>query len=381
MEDPTPCIFESDATAIKTFVREMVTQSVVPFMERLSANWNEQVASRRRGISGRFISLSKRFAPFSSSRTMSGTFGQSSSGSSYDSLQGYYRPDTPEAVMRKLADFAFMLRDIKLAQSTYDSIRADYNNDKAWKHQAGASEMAALSTLLGSPSSNSKSKLELTNQLLETAYYSYITRCGAPYYALRSLALSVELLKLRGSSSADDAARWASRIIEGQLVGSTGNALFTERVGACFGSRKGIGSMKWGARKRKALWAVLATEAWLKLERIQAAERCLNEACTLYSIGDPESPPLAFEQIRFYIEDLQRELSTSKALPVDYEGGNDLEGDETLQVEEVSEKLDNRSHRKSLIGGAAAFGGLDASPLSSFREKQNGPGFQDDHFE
>ncbi|KAJ2965950.1 hypothetical protein NUW58_g10788 [Xylaria curta] len=33
-EDPTKYIFESDATAIRTFIREMVTQSIIPTMER-----------------------------------------------------------------------------------------------------------------------------------------------------------------------------------------------------------------------------------------------------------------------------------------------------------------------------------------------------------
>ena len=40
--------------------------------------------------------------------------------------------------MRKLADFAFMLRDWKLAHSTYDIVRKDFANDKAWKYAAGA---------------------------------------------------------------------------------------------------------------------------------------------------------------------------------------------------------------------------------------------------
>jgi len=40
--------------------------------------------------------------------------------------------------MRKLADYAFMLRDWKLAHSTYDILRKDFANDKAWKYAAGA---------------------------------------------------------------------------------------------------------------------------------------------------------------------------------------------------------------------------------------------------
>ena len=66
-EDPTPYLFESDATAVRTFVRELVTQSIVPSMERSCATWNEQVATRRRGISGKLMSLSKRWTPFGSS--------------------------------------------------------------------------------------------------------------------------------------------------------------------------------------------------------------------------------------------------------------------------------------------------------------------------
>jgi trafficking protein particle complex subunit 8 len=40
--------------------------------------------------------------------------------------------------MRKLADYAFMLRDWRLAHSTYDIVRKDFGNDKAWKYAAGA---------------------------------------------------------------------------------------------------------------------------------------------------------------------------------------------------------------------------------------------------
>ncbi|CRK34049.1 hypothetical protein BN1723_014817 [Verticillium longisporum] len=140
-EDPTRHIFESDATAIRTFVREMVTQSIIPTMERHVSVWNDQVASRRRGIAGRFMNLSRKWGGFGgSSRT---SVGGSGSTSSFES-QGYYRPDAPEAIMRKLADYAFMLRDWKLAHSTYDLLRSDFSDAKAWKYHAATNEMAAL---------------------------------------------------------------------------------------------------------------------------------------------------------------------------------------------------------------------------------------------
>ncbi|KAF2143829.1 uncharacterized protein K452DRAFT_268256 [Aplosporella prunicola CBS 121167] len=282
VEDPTPCLFESDATALRTFIRELVTQSVVPTMERLTVTWNEQVASRRRGISGRFMSLSKRWTGFGTSSRHSGAL-QGGSGSNYDSLQGFYRPDTPEAIMRKLADYAFMLRDYRLASSTYEILRSDFNNDKAWKYYAGANEMTVIATLMTPTHVSSKTRSENLDQMLETASYSYISRCASPYHALRTLALGLELLKLRGSSASEDAARWAARILELRLVGPIGHALFTERMGACYASIQGIGTMQWGVRRRKAgLWAVLAADAWVRMEKSVQAEKCLDESAALY---------------------------------------------------------------------------------------------------
>jgi len=131
-EQPTTCLPDSDATGIQTMVREMAQVSVIPFMERCIATWNDQVASRRRGISGRFISMSKRYFSTSSSRN------STSSSSNYDPLSQSYPPSSPEAQMRKLADYAFMVRDWRLAHSIYELLRTDFNNDKAWKYHAGA---------------------------------------------------------------------------------------------------------------------------------------------------------------------------------------------------------------------------------------------------
>lgn len=40
--------------------------------------------------------------------------------------------------MRKLADYAFLLRDWRLAHGVYELLRTDFTNDKAWKYHAGA---------------------------------------------------------------------------------------------------------------------------------------------------------------------------------------------------------------------------------------------------
>ncbi|KAK8211983.1 ER-golgi trafficking TRAPP I complex 85 kDa subunit-domain-containing protein [Phyllosticta capitalensis] len=349
LEDPTPCLFESDATAIRTFVRELVTQSIVPTMERLAMTWNEQVASRRKGISGRFMSLSKRWSTFGSSSRGSGNPLQGGSGSNYDSLQGFYRPDTAEAIMRKLADYAFMLRDFRLASSTYDILRTDYNNDKAWKYYAGANEMTVVSSLLVPNSMSSKTRVENVDQMLETAHYSYYTRCGSPYHALRALSLGLELLKLRGSSASDDAARWAQRILESPgIVGPIGRTLFTERISDCYAGMRGVGSMSWGMRRRKAgLWAVQAADLWLKLDRGVQAEKCLDAASVLYGLtseaAEPVSsskedddekqlqhPPshrhgsiLEFEHMRSFMDTLRQGVVTSRLAARGFMGAND----------------------------------------------------------
>lgn len=56
-------IHTEDLESLKTMVRELVVQSVIPFMERCVTTWNEQIASSRRGIAGRFFSASQNISP------------------------------------------------------------------------------------------------------------------------------------------------------------------------------------------------------------------------------------------------------------------------------------------------------------------------------
>lgn len=357
--DPTPYIFESDATAIRAFIREMVTQSIIPSMERASATWNDQVASRRRGLSGRFMSLSKRFTTFGNRNSSGPTLGGAVS--NYDSLQGFYRPDAPEALMRKLADYSIMLRDFRLAHSTYEILCQDFKNDKAWRHYAGANEMAAVSLLLAT-GANNKIRIEGIDLYLDTAYYSYVTRAGAPYNALRTLVLGVELLKMRGGNALDDAARWSNKILDDKLVGSVGHALFMERVGICFNERRRIGGLEGIDRHRKAaFWNMLAADAWMRLEKASQAERCLSEATRLYGRGNGKEG-IAFGSMANFLLNLQEAISANRG-GVHHIDGEDLLGDEIVEpMQQVSEQVDQRpstlaaahAHRKSLSTGRIA---------------------------
>ena len=362
-------------------------------MERAVAQWNEQVLARRRGISGRFMSLSKRWTPFGSSRNSSSS-STLSANSNYDSLQGFYRPDAPEALMRKLADYCFMLRDWKLALSTFDILRQDFQNDKAWRHYAGASEMAALSALINTSPLSSKTRTDNIDAWIEAASYSYTDRqrSAAPYYALRTLALGLELLRLRGSSAADDAARWAARIIETGLVGAIGSALFTERTAACYSIRTGLGAFKLGARRRKAaLWAVLAAETWWRLDKALQAEKCLDLALRLYGqrseTADTNNAPLKlpYAEMQTYIDELRQQILglrlTNRGLTESMTDDAE-EGEHSFAVEEATETLDTspRAHRKSLIGAAAPLP-MDMGPLSPRLERGKEGEKASDNFE
>ncbi|KAF1839531.1 hypothetical protein BDW02DRAFT_514783 [Decorospora gaudefroyi] len=380
--DPTPYFPDSDISSLRTFIRELVTQSIIPNMERSVATWNEQILSRRRGLSGRFMSLSKRWTPFGGSRTSSSS-STASGNSNYDSLQGFYRPDAPEAIMRRLADYCFMLRDWKLALSTYEILRTDFQNDKAWRHYAGAAEMAALSALMAPTPLSAKSRSENIDAWIEAASYSYTDRqrSAAPYYALRTLALSLELLRLRGSSAADDAARWATRILESGLVGAVGHALITERISACYSTQTGLGTYKLGNRRRKAaLWAVLAAEKWYRLDKSQQAEHSLDTALRLYNTQSETREggvvKLPFEDMQRFVDELRQQIVGLRLSNQGFssgQAGGEEEGLPSPEVEEEAETLDTspRLHRKSLIG--AKVPPLDAvGPLSPALERPKG---------
>lgn len=352
--DGTPCLFDSDVTAIRTFIRELVAQSVIPFMENRVAVWNDQVASRRRGISGRFMSMSRRWAGFGSSSRSSMTGSSSGSSGNYDSAHNFYQPDSPEAVLRKMADFAFMLRDWKLSASTYEIVRSDFGNDKAWKYHAGAHEMCAVSMLLNPMAMSSKIKLENVDQMFETACYSYLTRCDDALHALRCLALAVELLKSRGGTATESAAKWAMRVVDFGLVGSVGQILFSERISACYASKVPVSGAKWGARRRKAgMWSILAADQWLKAGKPTLASACLEEAERLYADVLENDGIFPMPEMQSFVDELRH------AVKMEYLGSRGFDNTqdepasaiETLGgLEETSEKLVRRNHRRSLIG-------------------------------
>ncbi|RHZ88010.1 hypothetical protein Glove_26g15 [Diversispora epigaea] len=188
---------EEDITGINSFVRELVVQSIVPFMERNIQNWNEQVASSRRGITGRLFSASRRYfstGPKTGLVQQSSQYPYASNTSSNNVSNTIYNYNTPEAQMRKLADWSFMLRDYKFAHSVYDTVKKDFSADKAWKYYAGAQEMIGICLLIASTNINNRTEIEYYFDQAMNAYYN---RSKLPFYATRATILHYELLKFR----------------------------------------------------------------------------------------------------------------------------------------------------------------------------------------
>lgn len=187
--------------------------------------------------------------------------------------------------MHRLADYAFMLRDWKLSSSIYELLRADFGDDEAWRYHAAVSETAAMSLLLSAPLTGLRSRTEAIDQMLDSASYSYIARCANSPAAVRCLVLAVELLRSRGGTAFEDAAKWAARLLELRILSPLAQILVAERLAICCVSQSGIGRQLWGSRHRKAaFWSLLASELWLSSSNKRNAEARFQDASALYRI-------------------------------------------------------------------------------------------------
>lgn len=287
----------------------MVAQSLIPFMEARVTSWNDLVASRRRGISARFMSLSKRITNFGSNKASYSGLPDASGapGNNFDSLQGFYSSETPEAILRQLGDHAFMLRDWKLASSIYELVRTDFGNDKAWKYHAAATEMCAISSLLTPHNTSSDIRYELIDQLLNTASYSYLSRSSLQFGAIRCLSVAVELLKARGAAGAEYAARWGGKLLELRIMSVIPQAFLSERIAECHRSQTGMGFLATGSRRRQtAFWDLLAAATWINQGAVSRAQDRLRLAAMHYRDSAQSWSDMPFPSMGSYWDILER---------------------------------------------------------------------------
>ena len=208
----------TDFAAIDGCVKDFVLKHVLEEMSRSVREWEREVASARRGISGRLFKVGlKYFGGSKAAAIQPASFTDKASGATV------FPYTSPEMVMRRLADYSFMLKDYKYAQTIYESVKKDFSSsDKFAKFYAGVQEMLAITALMLSESPKG------VETLLETAVQLY-NDAKAPIYAFRSALWIIEMVKEHMYYK--DAATLYVRMTGDDDLKS---ALFMEQAAICF---------------------------------------------------------------------------------------------------------------------------------------------------
>ncbi|GAA5834924.1 hypothetical protein JCM11251_002063 [Rhodosporidiobolus azoricus] len=290
---------EADLTVLNKFVREMVVQSVIPFMERSVIVGNEQFAASKRGIGGRLFSAGRKYfgggssssaagdasVGGSSASSRAGSPGPGGGGGGYNAVKGYYPSSSPPSQQRRLADLAFQLGDYKLAAQVYDSVAKDFKGDKAWRHYAGAVRMSGLSHLLLHPPSAALPSPSSPNSPDSALYLSSLAPSqSSTFDSLRASLLYYEVYRALSHPSG-----WALaptgllRAAEG--IGEEVAAAVSLEQAAFADLRIGTGKGKGGKKRRYALHMAMAAARYEKCGIKSLSRRCLFQASTLYRIS------------------------------------------------------------------------------------------------
>lgn len=145
---------QSDFTQIDSFLTAFLVPRVIEVMIRCVRDWERDIASNRRGISARLLKVGLKYfgttqkagtGPVSPTMDSNGLvmcvvcFVVMNNTNSRRNMNNRLSHDSPDFLMRKLADYAFMLRDYKFSLSTYETLKKDFQNSESHiKYLAGA---------------------------------------------------------------------------------------------------------------------------------------------------------------------------------------------------------------------------------------------------
>lgn len=183
---------------LRSRMHEYVSRHLIPHMEQKIRTWDDGILAPKKSITGRFFSVSRKL--FNSEQVQMGD--------AYNAAHNYYYRASPEQALRKLADWAVMLKDFKYAYSTYDLIKKDYTNDKAWVYVAAAQEMCMAALLLAQtqplasdtlpqpPDKNTLRKIrhDIIEPYVDNLSYTFKSRFNVRTYAVRAYLVVAELL-------------------------------------------------------------------------------------------------------------------------------------------------------------------------------------------
>ncbi|KAI3402984.2 hypothetical protein KGF56_004237 [Candida oxycetoniae] len=202
---------ESLDIAIREAIYEYINKFLIPHMQAKIRSWDDQMLQPRKSITNRFFSASKKLFNNSDSNLLSSTplHSSSSPNSSSNYTGSYYHKSTPEQIIRKLADWSLILKDFKYAYSTYDLVKKDYTNDRAWIYVASTQEMCIVSLLLTQtqqipnpslrpqqPDKNTLRKIrhDIIEPFMDNLSYTFKSRLNLKTYSFKSFLMVIELL-------------------------------------------------------------------------------------------------------------------------------------------------------------------------------------------
>ncbi|KAL2312251.1 Transport protein particle subunit trs85-2 [Schizosaccharomyces pombe] len=273
-------LFESDNESLRRLSSHIAFNGIVSYLDKCVRAWDDQYASPRRGITGKLLFASRKYLSSSNASTNSNYFPSSNA----------YRPFSPEAYLRKLADYSFMLRDYSHANQIYEIASRQYENDGAFLYSAASLEMIVITEHilhLKMPYMSLTNTLRI-NEYMQSAMLNYLNKSFNSYYhAARCFLLLGQFLSCLPAPKVDDAANWNAGLLYSKRLGPVGRAMIFQQTHTLF---KSLSYLKTEStdpfsnkRTRKAaLWCVLTADAWLRCRIPFRAKPFVEEAKLFY---------------------------------------------------------------------------------------------------
>lgn len=201
-------------------LQDIISKDMFVFMNSKIRQWNDEVVAPRTSLTGRIFGGRKwgnggksNFFSFGSNQSTNNSSNENNNQrATYNSEGGYYFADSSEMILRKLADWYFMLGDYKNAYTIYGLIKKNMINDKAYAHLSSLQECTVFSLLLGANDKSGTSAQPITskmimtviNPMIDSSFYSYLSRCNLVSYTLRLTIVTAELFLLLGQTTASN---------------------------------------------------------------------------------------------------------------------------------------------------------------------------------
>lgn len=242
-----------DLQRIRGFVSALGSRGVLPFLENIAGQLDAHIARSKKST-------------FSSAKKWLGFGSEKKASEAKAAEQSMFANMPIRDAMRRYADVKFVLQDYETAHNTYNSVKKDFNHDKAWKHFAGAQEMLGISQIYMEDSRG------VDCRYFDVAINAYM-KCNATLYGCRAMLIVTEMLTSRGQFKEASTFFMKMTSEESDLR----SALLYEQASMCFLQ------MKPTCQRRAAFHLVLAGHRFTKASQRTHALRCYQQARQVYN--------------------------------------------------------------------------------------------------